>query len=230
MSGDEAKKQPSAEEQHRSIRDLSQREYRFLKKLMTSYPGFGSLSAGDQLDRMILILQSACGYGAVSKRIVGQIQSELGWEPSFDIEGHFRSAEYNSAETAGTQTRYRESFEGAFCLKREFMNVLSNEGEEASSNEPIRKKVKAPIASVTPMKSRTDKSQANNSQAATSSANLTDAAITVETAAQADQPAEVNSSNEAELSNDFAFKPWMIIAAVGVLIVLVAVVFTVASK
>lgn len=132
--------------QHRMIKDLGARELTFLRKLQSDYPGFAKLNTGDQLDRMILVLQSACGYGAVSERIVQQIQQQLNWGKDFDIDNHFRSSKYESKEASATLTRYRESFEGAFALKREYMTELANEGEDQDSEEPIRKRVakKAP--------------------------------------------------------------------------------------
>jgi hypothetical protein len=232
----------------------------FLKKLMSSYPGFANLPAGDQLDRMVLILQSACGYGAVSKRIVEQIQERLNWQPGFDIEGHFRSAKYESVETASDQTRYRESFEGAYCLKREFMNLLSNEGEESSSNEPIRKKVKVPEASVAPIQSQKPmpgaKSQGPKAQTAgskpASTVNTKSSPAEAKTPApqspqtvaaqepQAATPQQAHhkgggretttaTPSEQPSVDNSPFKPWMILAATAVLIVIAIAIFAVNS-
>lgn len=236
MSSDPVKKETdqSLEEQHRSIKNLSGREVSFLKHLISNYPNFGELSAGDQFDRMILVLQSACGYGAVSERIGKQIQEKLDWESGFEILIHFQNSQYDSHEAGETQTRYRESFEGAFSLKREYMNFLANEGENQSENEPIRKKVprKEPVKAkekVTPIAKPKPKAQAKPASSPGPSRSETpNAKASQVVAPKTGKAADSQPPSQSE-SDSFGFKPWMAFAGIGFVIFVVILAFAIKS-
>lgn len=126
--------------EQRRIRDIQKRDLMVVRHLTSDYPGFFDLGAEDQLDRIVLVLESICGFGAVSVETIGQLNSVFKCDVK-DIALYFQTNQYDNPQTGGKKNKYRESFEGAFCLEREFKKNLSEEGEETNSNEPIRKKV-----------------------------------------------------------------------------------------
>lgn len=136
---DKASEEPEAQ---RRIRDIQKRDLMVVRHLISDYPGFSDLNSEDQLDRIVLVLESICGYGAVSVETIGQLESVFSCSVK-DIAVYFQSSQYDNPQTGEKKNKYRESFEGAFRLEREYKKSLSEEGDESETNEPIRKKVPA---------------------------------------------------------------------------------------
>ena len=144
MSDNAAKEDKASEEPEaqRRIRDIQKRDLMVVRHLISDYPGFSDLNAEDQLDRIVLVLESICGFGAVSVETIGQLESVFPCDVK-DVVGYFQTSQYDSSQTGEKKNKYRESFEGAFRLEREYKKNLSEEGDESTTNEPIRKKVPA---------------------------------------------------------------------------------------
>jgi hypothetical protein len=141
-----------AEESERRIRDIHKRDLQIVKQLVQDYPGFKKLKIEDQLDRVVLVLETICGFGAVSQETLSQLRTVFVIEASV-VEAQFRVSQYTHKETGAARPRYRESFSGAYCLERDFKKQLASEESKSSPDEPIRKKVpsKNPPQSVKPL-------------------------------------------------------------------------------
>lgn len=141
---DEESSEESAEDSpvlaERKIRDLQKRDLQVIKQLISEYPKFKSLPPGDQLDRIVLVLETVCGFGAISEQTIQQFQVLLPFSSDI-VPGHLNTATYSHEGV--TKRRYREPFPGGYCLEREFKKILASEGNRSSQDEPIRKKVAA---------------------------------------------------------------------------------------
>ncbi len=156
MSDFAAKEEKAGKEEssgQRRIRDIQKRDLMVVRHLMSDYPDFSHLNSEDQLDRIVLVLESICGYGAVSVETIGQLQSVFQYDVK-DVREYFQTSQYNNIQTGEKKNKYRTPFEGAFRLEREFKKNLSEEGGESDSNEPIRKKVPKPKSSKPASQSR----------------------------------------------------------------------------
>lgn len=124
------------------IREIQKRDLMVVRHLVSDYPGFKNLGPEDQLDRIVLVLESICGYGAISVDTIQQLESVFTTQVK-ELSQYFKTSQYKNSETGEMTNKFRESFEDGFCLEREFKKALSQEGEESEINEPIRKKVPA---------------------------------------------------------------------------------------
>jgi hypothetical protein len=123
-----------------SVRPLQRRDIQVLQTLVKDYPGFKSLSEGDQLDRIVLVLTNVCGFGGV---MASTIESALGMIPyklSMNIEEHFKNSMWTNRE-GETRRRYVNNFAQAYKLEPGLTIKLISESKSADSEEPIRKTV-----------------------------------------------------------------------------------------
>ncbi|MCB0408026.1 MAG: hypothetical protein KDD34_07480 [Bdellovibrionales bacterium] len=123
------------------IRSIQNRDLQVVQQLIRDYPGFSQLSFEAQLDRIVLILESVCGFGAVGVESIEQLSSVFSFKNGAVIQTIFESSEYVHSETGDKRKKYRQSFEGGFCLERDFKKQLANEGGDSQAEGPIRKKV-----------------------------------------------------------------------------------------
>lgn len=124
------------------IRSIQKRDLSVVTQFMKEYTEFNQLSREDQLDRVVLVLHSACGFGAICNETIQQLKPIAGDRfANIDLDTHFKNSEYENVKSGEKKNRYRESFPGGYRLDREYRNQMTSEGDESLEDEPIRKKV-----------------------------------------------------------------------------------------
>lgn len=236
MSDNAAKEDKASEEPEaqRRIRDIQKRDLMVVRHLISDYPGFSSLNSEDQLDRIVLVLESICGYGAVSVETIGQLESVFPCDVK-DIGDYFQSSQYDSSQTGEKKHKYRESFEGAFRLEREYKKNLSEEGDESENNEPIRKKVPPKPKSQEPVQNKMQSPKPQPKPKAAAEAPKPGPSAPMPTPSKPDQILDKSPRlstepvDKADESTKKSPMPLIVGAAVAVVVIVVIIAFAINS-
>ncbi|MCB0411832.1 MAG: hypothetical protein KDD22_04860 [Bdellovibrionales bacterium] len=130
-----------------SVRPLQRRDLQMVQTLIREYPQFSRLEAGDQLDRLALVLTEACKFGGVTKDLVERLTSELNFKINTDVDEHFKNSVWTNRE-GESDKRYVNNFADAFKLEPGLrIKLLNDEDEGSRASDKVVKKV-APKAVV----------------------------------------------------------------------------------
>lgn len=136
----EGEGEESSKSQKIIFRPLRAQDLRILREFLFKSSNFENLSASAKVDRVVLVLMSACGYGSVNEALVRHCFDKLSLKLNLDIKTYWQEQGSSCYISVG-----QESFKMSHAyMKKIATEELALESREIhKEEEPIRKKVAA---------------------------------------------------------------------------------------